>query len=95
MSAVNLAEVVSKAVDFGGTLESISGSLAPLPLQLVPFAPEDSMIAASLRAATRSRGLSLGDRACLALGLKLGSPVLTTEGRWRELDVGVVIEVIR
>jgi PIN domain nuclease of toxin-antitoxin system len=95
ISAVNLAEVVAKAVDRGGTLEAISDALAPLHLRVIPFAPEDALISGSLHAATRSRGLSLGDRCCLALGVKAGLPVLTTEGIWRDLDVGVTVEVIR
>ena len=53
ISAVNLAEVVAKAIDRGGTLEGISDSLAPLPLRVVPFAPEDALISGSLRASTR------------------------------------------
>jgi ribonuclease VapC len=95
MSAVNLAEVVSKAIDNGGTLEGVSNSLSPLLMRVVPFEPEDAYISGSLRAATSARGLSLGDRACLALGLKTGLPVLTTEQKWLEIDVGVQVEKIR
>ena len=95
MSAVNLAEVVSKAIDHGGTVVGVSNSLLQLPVRVVPFGPEDAVIAGSLRAATRSKGLSLGDRCCLALGLKTGLPVLTTEGKWSEVDVGVRVEVLR
>ena len=72
----------------------------PLPrsqftMRVVPFTPEDAFISGSLRATTRRKGLSLGDRCCLALGVKTGLPVLTTEGKWREIDVGVQVEVIR
>lgn len=95
ISSVNLAEVGAKAIDYGGTLEGISNSVAPLPLRTVAFAPEDAIISGSLRAATRSRGLSLADRCCLALGLRMGLPVLTADSKWRGIDVGVVIEVIR
>jgi PIN domain nuclease of toxin-antitoxin system len=95
ISAVNLAEVVAKAVDRGGTLEAIDASLAQLPLRVIPFTPDDALISGSLRAATRPKGLSLGDRCCLALGVRTGLPVLTTEGKWREIDVGVQVEVIR
>ena len=95
ISAVNMAEVVAKAVDRGGTLEAIDASLAQLPLRVIPFVPEDALISGSLRAATRNKGLSLGDRCCLALGVKSGLPVLTTARIWRERDVGVTVEVIR
>jgi len=95
ISAVNVAEVVSKAIDYGGTLEAISTSLSQFTMRVVPFTPEDAFISGSLRAATRRKGLSLGDWCCLALGLKTGLPVLTTEGKWREIDVGVQVQVIR
>jgi ribonuclease VapC len=95
ISAVNLAEVVSKGIDYGGTLEGISTVLSQLQMRLVPFTPDEAMISGSLRAATRRKGLSLGDRCCLALGVTTGLPVLTTEGQWREIDVGVQVEVIR
>jgi ribonuclease VapC len=95
LSAVKLAEVVSTAIDHGGTLEHISYSLQQLPLSPVDLTPEDAFLSGSLRAATRHKGLSLGDRCCLALGLKTGLPVLTTESKWRDIDVGVTVEVIR
>jgi ribonuclease VapC len=95
ISAVNLTEVASKAIDHGGTVVGISNSLLQLPVRVVPFGSDDAIIAGSLRAATRSKGLSLGDRCCLALGVKTGLLVLTTEGKWSEVDVGVRVEVIK
>ena len=49
----------------------------------------------ALRAHTRTLGLSLGDRACLALGLKLGAPILTADRAWVELDLDLEILQIR
>jgi PIN domain nuclease of toxin-antitoxin system len=74
VSAVNLAEVVSKAIDHGGTMEVIPDMLALIPLGVIPFAPEDALSSGSLGAATRAYGLSLGGRCFLALGLKTGHP---------------------
>jgi ribonuclease VapC len=95
ISAVNLAEVVSKAINNGGTLEGVSSSLSPLLMRVIPFEPEDAYISGSLRPATSRKGLSLGDRCCLALGLKTGLLVLTTDKDWLEIDVGVRVEKIR
>ena len=95
ISAVNLSEVVAKAIDYGGSLEAVSALLGRLPFSVVPFTDEHAYLAASLRAPTRPLGLSLGDRACLALGLKTGFPVLSTEQVWAKLDVGVTVELIR
>ncbi len=55
----------------------------------------DAVAAAELRIPTMAAGLSLGDRACLALGQRMGLPVLTTDRVWQSLDVGVEIRVIR
>jgi ribonuclease VapC len=40
-------------------------------------------------------GLSLGDRACLALALALGAPVYTSDKSWKKLNLGLRIQVIR
>jgi PIN domain nuclease of toxin-antitoxin system len=44
---------------------------------------------------TRAFGLSLGDRACLALGMELGAPVYTADRAWKKLGLPVQIRVIR
>lgn len=95
LSAVNLSEVVAKAVDLGMTLEESRTVTAGLPCRVVPFDGEQAYLAGALRPATRTFGFSLGDRACLALGLKSGCPVVTADRRWGECDVGVEIIHVR
>jgi ribonuclease VapC len=95
ISAVNLAEVVAKAIDYGASLEAVSDSLVRLPLAVEPFAAEDAYISGMLRRLSRPLGLSLGDRCCLALGVRMALPVLTAEGKWAKFDAGVKVEVIR
>jgi PIN domain nuclease of toxin-antitoxin system len=48
-----------------------------------------------LRRQTRDHGLSLGDRACLALAVSLGLPVMTADRAWMALDLGIEVIVIR
>ena len=92
ISAVNWAEVIGKASDYGGPMPAISAALKLLPIQVAPFTTDQAEIAGSLRAQTRALGLSLGDRCCLALGIKTGFPVLTTDRSWAQIqDVNVVI----
>lgn len=95
LSAVNLSEVVTKSVDAGMTLEEANMALSGFPFEIMAFDAEQAYLAASLRPATKSQGLSLGDRACLALGFKMGLPVLTAERKWEACDVGVKIIRIR
>jgi ribonuclease VapC len=93
--AVNHSEVVAKLADAGMPEDAIRDALRALGLEVVPFGLEHSLRAGLLRPLTRGRGLSLGDRACLALGLETGMRVLTTDRSWLDLDLDVRVEVIR
>jgi ribonuclease VapC len=95
LSAVNLSEVVSKAVETGMSLEEARRVLTEFPCEVVPFDGEHAYLTAGLRAGTRTFGLSLGDRACLALGLQTALPVVTADRDWDKCDVGVKIVRIR
>ena len=95
MSTVNLSEVAVKLMEVGGTPPMTREILESLPIELHDFTPGLAFQAAGLRGRTRSQGLSLGDRACLALGISLGLPVLTGDRAWLNLDLGVHIELVR
>jgi PIN domain nuclease of toxin-antitoxin system len=95
MSAVNLAEVHSKLVALGlSPGDAWEAALSPVH-EIVPFTPEHARLVGDLVAKTRALGLSLGDRACLALGLAWHAPVYTADKSWKKLKVGVRIYVIR
>ncbi len=94
-STVNLAEVQSKLVDRGLSPDSAwEAALSPVE-EAVHFTAEHAKVAGSLIAQTRAFGLSLGDRACLALGLALQAPIYTADRSWKNLKLGVRIHVIR
>ena len=95
ISAVNLAETISKMVEYGKPLNDVAFQIERLRIPVIPFDAEHAKLVASLWKATRVVGLSLGDRACLALGLKTGLPVLTTERAWANIKIGVSVGVIR
>ncbi|MHB1499600.1 MAG: type II toxin-antitoxin system VapC family toxin [Candidatus Dormibacteria bacterium] len=65
------------------------GLMLPGSLTVEPFTLGDAVNVAVLVPSTRAAGLSFGDRACLALGRRLGWPVLTADRSWARLDVGV------
>ena len=94
VSSVNLAEVVTKLCDRGMPSDDAREFLSALALPVRPFDERLAYIAGSLRDATRSAGLSLGDRACLALGLSEGVPVVTVDTKWIEISEAVGVEVI-
>jgi PIN domain nuclease of toxin-antitoxin system len=66
-----------------------------LGLEIRRFDETSAWTAARLRSATKKYGLSTGDRACLALALDEGLPVLTADRAWLTLDVGVHIRTLR
>lgn len=100
ISAVNWSEVLTKLGDLGFDLQACersveaSGALAAA-LAIVPFDAEQARLATELRAATRGSGLSLGDRACLALALHLRTAALTADREWSSLALPVEIRQVR
>ena len=92
---VNLAEVVTRMQGSGMSEARIRAILSTMKARVVPFDEELAYRAGLLRAATRSAGLSLGDRACLALAERLGVPALTADRAWGALQIGIQIDVIR
>ncbi|MDP2920066.1 MAG: type II toxin-antitoxin system VapC family toxin [Dehalococcoidia bacterium] len=95
ISAVNLSEVVAKLSEVGMPENIIRQVIEPLGLDVKPFDKEQAFQAGLLRAATQSRGISLGDRACLSLAKTLGVTALTADKTWTGLSLGVNVRVIR
>ncbi|MBT8194741.1 MAG: type II toxin-antitoxin system VapC family toxin [Acidimicrobiia bacterium] len=95
VSAVNLAEVVGKLRGIG-LPPSATGSIADLlALVVVPFDEAQAVIAGDLVAETKSAGLSLGDRCCLALAKSRDLVAVTADRAWLELEVDIEIVAIR
>ena len=95
ISTVNLAEVHGKLVAHGiDDDEAWEAALSPVR-EVMVFTSEQAKIAGGLISQTRSLGLSLGDRACLALGVALKAPVYTADKDWKNLKLDVRIHVIR
>ncbi|MBO0778869.1 MAG: type II toxin-antitoxin system VapC family toxin [Ktedonobacteraceae bacterium] len=95
ISLVNLSEVVAKLSEAGMPEAVIHKTLDSLGLDMVSFDAALAYQAGLLRPLTRHAGLSLGDRACLALAKNLGLPALTADRAWESLSLGIVIRVIR
>jgi PIN domain nuclease of toxin-antitoxin system len=94
-STVNLAEVHGKLVQRGFSPDDAWTAANGVIDEAVAFTAEQAKTAGDLVARTRPFGLSLGDRACLALGIALRAPVYTADRAWRNMKLGIRIHVIR
>ena len=97
LSSVNLAEVVTKALDKGLPPERVPELVASLDMTMAPLETADAVEVALLRPATRHLGLSLGDRACLALAKTKSAIAVAADRSWTRIDpvLGIEIECIR
>lgn len=94
ISSVNLAEVLTKALDKGLPLEQLDTLVASLELEVLAFDAGDAVEAARLRQPTRSLGLSLADRACLALAKLRGIPAVTADRPWVEAGPALGVQIL-
>jgi ribonuclease VapC len=95
VSAVNWSEVVQVAVRREADVVGLGDAIAAEGAVVVPFTADHAASAAALWPRTRAAGLSLADRACLALAGTFGVPALTTDRAWRAVDTGVAVVVVR
>lgn len=97
---VNWAEVLSKLAERGLSPQSVEADLTERgvlhqALNIDAGQASDAQAVAALRPLTRSQGLSLGDRYCLALGQRSGQTVLTADKSWSALQLNVTVELLR
>ena len=95
ISAINYAEVVTSLIEHGMPPREARDALEWFGCEVVEADKHRAILAGELHAVTRRIGVSLGDRFCLALGRELGVPVLTTDRRWKTLDLDVEVTLIR
>jgi len=95
ISTVNASEVIAKMVDRGIDDTTAEQILLTLGMGIINFDTPTSILAGQIRRTTKSQGLSLGDRSCIALGIIKKSKILTADREWANVDMDVQIELIR
>jgi ribonuclease VapC len=95
ISTVNLCEIIEKLCAGGLEPAGADAAVERLNLDIIAFTAAHGRVAAHLRRPTQRAGLSLGDRACLALALDLGLPVATADRAWAGVNIGVEVILIR
>ena len=94
MSSVNYSEVATVLQNIGMSGDVIESILEGL-VEVISFSQEHALFAASLHSQTKKHGLSLGDRACLALGCSIKCPVYTADRVWANLNLEIKVHLIR
>jgi ribonuclease VapC len=95
ISAVNWSEVCQRALARGVAIDGLRADVEALGVQVESFDAADAEAAARLWERGQPHGLSLGDRACLALAKRLAAPALTSDRAWAQLDLDVEVRTIR
>lgn len=95
IGSVNFSETIAKLIERGVVDFKIEAILHEFDRMIVPFDVVQATVAGKLRATTRAAGLSLGDRACLALALHSGATAVTADRAWNRIELGVTIELLR
>lgn len=100
ISSVNWSEVLAKVAEVGDSAAELveklkQSQLLGTSLLVEPFTEHDALLAAELRPNTKDLGLSLGDRACLALGRSRKAKVLTADRDWQKVAGGPEVLLIR
>ncbi|MFY9589513.1 type II toxin-antitoxin system VapC family toxin [Rickettsia endosymbiont of Halotydeus destructor] len=87
MSTVNVSEVAAILLQSDMSEQECKDSIEPFINSIISFDQEQSFLTASLKKTTKHKGLSLGDRACIALGMKLNLPIYTGDKAWNDLKI--------
>jgi PIN domain nuclease of toxin-antitoxin system len=95
ISAVNWTEVLQCYEAHGLPSRGRRDAIEALGVRIEPFGDDDAEHAAALWSSTRSAGLSLGDRACLALARRVDAAAHTADRAWHGLDLDVEVVLIR
>ena len=95
ISAVNYSEVMKKTVERAVAVESLHALIKSAAIEIVPFDTALAEATAALYPETKPFGLSLADRACMALGLQRSATVLTADGNWKLVKISLKVKLIR
>ena len=93
IGAANWSEVLQKARQHGGQPALVARLLSSFGLQVADVTGEDAERAAEIW--RPGSALSLADRLCLALGLRLGVAVVTTDAAWKSVRRGPEVILVR
>lgn len=94
-SSVNVAEIVTKCVEWQYPEAVAIDVIESCGIEVVALEQDHAVLAGQLRRKASKGVLSLGDRACIATAIGLNATAVTADRIWSKLDLGCRIELIR
>lgn len=94
ISSVNMAEVATRLLDLGLPAHELQRAVAQFGVDVIDFNQEQALACAALRPLTKSAGLSLGDRACLALAKLMDGIAVTADQAWQDVQISAGVKVL-
>jgi ribonuclease VapC len=94
ISSVNMAEVATRLLDLGLPAHELQRAVAQFGIDVIDFNQEQALACAALRRATKSAGLSLGDRACLAVAKLMEGVAVTADQTWQDVRISADVKVL-
>ena len=94
ISTINLSEVIQKARQRGTFTETLVSSLQTAGVEVVAYTIKQAEMTAALWPITQPFGLSLADRACLALAQSRQAVAVTADQSWANISQ-IQVQIIR
>jgi PIN domain nuclease of toxin-antitoxin system len=94
ISSVNMAEVATRLLDLGLPAHELQRAVTQFGVDVIDFNQEQALACAALRPATKSAGLSLGDRACMALAKLMDGVAVTADQAWQDVRISAGVKVL-
>lgn len=95
ITSVNLAETISKLMQYGFSAEELEEVIVESQIQVVPFEKAHALLMPIFQPYIKSHNLSLADRVCLSVAQKNGYIVLTTDTTLAKLALDINVRLIR
>lgn len=94
ISSVNMAEVGTKLIEYGLPPDELPRIVQQFQIDVIDFNNEQAILSAQLRPLTRAAGLSMGDRACLALTKLVEGIAVTTDQAWQDVRISADVKIL-
>jgi ribonuclease VapC len=94
VSSINMAEIATRLLDLGLPIKDLERGIAQFGVDVIDFNQAQALACAALRPLTKSAGLSLGDRACLAVAQLMQGCAVTADRAWLDVATDIQVDIL-